>query len=125
MKLEKMRLIWIFLSGLVLAVIYFFIITSFFQGWRNANFYDLIPDSLTLIAFTFLFFYSFKLKNRNAGRFIFLGALLSMLDRMIQIILEEYISHVEFVSAIWWIPGAWFGFIGLILIFIGFKEVIR
>jgi len=123
--LSKIKLKYFLIFALIFAIGCFFLITSFFQGWQNAAFYDDIPDLLALMAFVFLLFFSFHLKNIHAKKFIFIGALFSIIDRISQIILEEYIFAFGLISEIYWIPGAILGFIGLIIIFLGFAEVVK
>ena len=123
--LSKIKLKYFLIFALIFTIGCFFLITSFFQGWQNAAFYDDIPDLLALMAFVSLLFFSFHLKNIHAKKFIFIGALFSIIDRISQIILEEYIFAFGLISEIYWIPGAILGFIGLIIIFLGFAEVVK
>jgi len=121
----NLKLRYYILFALVFVVAYFFVVTSFFQGWRNAAFYDEISDLFTTFILILLFFYGFKLKNYSARRFILLGSALAIIDKLIQIVLEEYIFVFGVISTWYLIPGAVVGFVGLILIFYGFKEVLK
>ncbi|MBU1046689.1 hypothetical protein KKH36_02835 [Patescibacteria group bacterium] len=108
--------------ALVFSLIYFFFITSFFQGWENAAFYDEISDLLTIFVVIILLLYGFKLKNRKASNLIILGSILIIIDKLLQIILEEYIYAFGLISSWFWIPGAIIGFAGLLLVFYGFNK---
>ena len=118
----KLRYIILFAAAFCLG--YFFLVTSFFQGWRNAAFYDEISDLLAVFVLILLLFYGLKLKNNPAKLLVSFGSLLAILDKLVQIILEEYIFAFGVISAFYWIPGAIVGFIGFILIFFGFKKTL-
>lgn len=122
--MKNLDLSYAFLFSVLFSLVYFFILVSFFEDWSSLNFYNLIPDSLALAGFMFLFIYSFKLKKEFAGKLIFIGALLSVLDRAVQMVLEGYLFHFEILLLYWWIPGRLLGYIGIILIFFGFNEVV-
>ncbi len=112
------------LIALIFIIGYFFLVTSFFQGWQNAAFYDEISDLSAVFVLILLFFLGIKLK-KSAGFLISFGSLLAIFDKLVQIILEEYIFAFGFISSFYWIPGEIIGFIGLFLIFFGFKEVLK
>jgi hypothetical protein len=123
--LSKVKLWQSILFAFVFIIGYFFLVTSFFQGWANAAWYDEISDLATTFVLILLFFYGFKLRKNSSRIFIVAGSLLAIIDKLIQIILEEYISSYGIISAFFWIPGAIIGFIGLFLIFFGLVEVME
>jgi hypothetical protein len=112
----------IVIFSLVFVFCYFLIVTSFFQGFSHADFYNDIPDLFTILILTILFFYGFKLKDIYAQQLISQGSFLAIVDRLIQIILEEYNYKFGLISTYFWLPGTIIGFIGLFLIFYGFKR---
>ena len=114
-----------FLFGLIFVFGCFFLITSFFQSYQNAAFYDEISDLSAVFVLILFAFYSFKLKKYSARTFIFLGSFLAIVDKLIQIVLEEYVYEFGVISSWYWIPGAIVGFVGLILILYGFREVAK
>jgi hypothetical protein len=121
-QLETKKII---IFSLAFVFCYFFIVTSFFQGFRHADFYNDIPDLFTIFILIILFFYGFKLKDVYAQQLISQGSFLAIIDRLIQIILEEYNYKFGLISDYFWIPGTIIGFIGLFLIFYGFKREIK
>ncbi|MBN2454446.1 hypothetical protein JXB11_02775 [Candidatus Woesearchaeota archaeon] len=114
-------------AGIALAflIAYFFLVTLFFQGWMKPAVYDEISDLSTTFVLILLFFYGFKLKSLSARLFIILGSSLAILDKLVQVVLEEYINTFGYISAFYWVPGAVIGFAGLILIFLGSKEELK
>jgi len=112
----------IIILSIILTVIYFFIITPFFQGWQNAAFYNDIPDLFATVILLILFFHGFKFKNISSQKLILFGSSMAIFDKLIQIILEEYNYKFGLISTYFWLPGTTIGFIGLFLIFYGFKK---
>jgi len=88
--ISQLTLKSIVILSLALTVCYFFIVTPFFQGWKNATFYNDIPDLFATTILLILFFYGFKLKNVSTQKLILLGSSMAIFDKLIQIILEEY-----------------------------------
>jgi len=121
----KLKMNYIILFSLFFSIAYFFLITSFFQGWNNAAFYNDIPDLFTITILVIMFFYGFKLKNNYSKNKITQGSLLAVSDKLIQIVLQEYNYKFGLVSDYFWIPGAILSFFGLLLIFYGFKKEIK
>jgi len=121
----NLKLRYYFLFALIFTMGCFFLITSFFQGWQNAAFHNEISDLFATFVLILFFFYGFKLKSQPAKKLIISGSVLSIISKLTQIILEEYILKFGVIPISYWIPGTIISFIGLFLIFFGFKEVAK
>jgi hypothetical protein len=118
----KLKIRYMVLFSLIFTTSYFFFITSFFQGWKKAAFYNDVAYLFTATVLIVLFFYGFRLKNNLAEKLIILGSFMAFLDKLIQIILKEYNNQFGIISTYFWLSGIIIGFIGLFLIFYGFKK---
>lgn len=123
--LSEIKLRYFFIFSLAFMIAYFFIITSFFQGWKNAKFFDAVPDLLILIVAFVLFGYAFKLKNISARKYIVLGAGCICLQRLMEIPLQEYQAIVGVLPVSYWISSILLESFGVFSLFFGFKEVIK
>lgn len=111
--------------SLIFTIGYFLFITSFFQGWKKAAFYNDIPDLVMIMVLINLFFNAFKFKNVVAKKMIQWGSILIMVDKLIQVFFEEYNNNFEILPLYFWLPVGMVGFIGLFLVFYGFKKEMK
>ena len=123
--LMKVKIKYVMLFSLILVIGYFFLVTSFFKGWKKAAFWNDIPDLIILVALINLFFYAFKLKNEAAKELIRWGSVLFIIDKLIQVFLEEYSNSFGFLPVSFWLPATGVGFVGIFLIFYGFNKEIN
>jgi len=110
---------WIFLWSVIILILF----ANFFGEFlgKEKIFEIAIHSVILLIGISFMFF-SLKLKNKQAKKYIFFGALLIFLVELIEILfhtvfsmrllLREYFSYNLFVEAI-----------GILIIMKGFKEI--
>ncbi len=122
--LSKIKIRYFFLFGLIFAIGYFFLITSFFQGWQNAKFFDAIPDLIFFIIAFVVLGYAFKFKNK-ARRFLVWGAGLLCVTRLIEVPIQEYQVIVGTLGLIYWLPPFFLTFFGFLLVLSAFKEVVK
>jgi len=113
------------LFSLIFIISYFFFVTSFFQGWKKAAFYNDIPDLIMIMILINLFFSAFKFKNIVAKKLIQWGSILFIIDKSIQVFFEEYNNNFEILPLYFWLPVGMVGFVGLFLIFYGFKREMK
>ena len=122
--ISRINLFWFILMSSIFAISYFFIVTSFFQGWQNAKFFDDIPDLMIFIMGFLLAVYSLKIKNERAGVFVFFGGIFIALERLIEIPFQEYqVSIGSTLNPFIWLPIVSFGFLGYLLLLIGFGRI--
>ena len=121
----KLKIRYVVLFSLIFTIGYFIFITSFFQGWKKAAFYNDIPDLVMIMILINLFFYTFKLKNDIAKKLIQWGSVLIIIDKLIQVFFEEYNNNFEILPLYFWLPVGMVGFVGLFLIFYGFKKEMK
>src|SRR3989339_660241 len=121
----KFKLWQSFLIVLIFAIFYFFISASFFNGWQNAKFYDDIPDLLVIIVSFIILIYSFRIDKFKSRNFIQFGSLFLLLQRLLEIPLQEYQAIVGTLSLFIWIPVIFLGYLGILFILLGFKEVVK
>lgn len=115
---------YVFSLSVIFAVVYFFVITSFFQGWQNALFYDDIPD-LIFITFTLAGLYrAFKLGKESIKKPIILGLSLLLVAKLVEIPLQE-LQALGLVPPVFWYPIMMMLFLGFLLILFSFKEAIK
>lgn len=103
---------------------YFVVVTSFFNGFHNAKFFDDVPDLLVALVSFALIIPSFGLSNTKSKKLIMIGAISLITNRLAQVYLQEY----QAANNIWapyyyWAAADTFMFIGIILILWGFEEV--
>jgi len=109
--------------GFIFAVVYFLIVTSFFQGWQNAKFFDDIPDLFIFMAGLLFIFYSLKKCPKEICEFVFFGGLFIAFGRLLEIPLQEYqemVGHI--VSWKIWIPVVFLTFLGYLFLLLGFRR---
>jgi len=123
--LMEIKIKYVILFSLIFVTGYFFLITSFFKGWEKAAFWNDVPDLIILMALINLFFYAFKLKNEAAKELIRWGSVLFIIDKLIQVLLEEYSNSFGSLPINFWLPATGVGFVGLFLIFYGFNKEIN
>lgn len=109
--------------AILFATAYFFIVTSFFQGWQNAKFFDAIPDLLIFIVAFMILIYGIRLKNGRAKPFILWGGGLICLRRLLDVPFQEYQEIVGLLNVFIWWPILIFEFAGLILLLIGYRRL--
>ena len=121
----KFKLLHSILFALIFAIFYFFVSTLFFNGWQNAKFYDDIPDLLVIIVSFMTLIYSFRIDKFKPRNFIQFGSLFILLQRLLEIPLQEYQAIAGTLSLFIWIPVIFLGYLGILFILLGFKEVVK
>jgi len=72
-----------------LMIVYFFVVTSFFQGWQNAKFFDDVPDLVFLVVSLTFLYYAVGFRRSLARKWLILGISLVSLAKLIEIPLQE------------------------------------
>ena len=86
------------------AVVYFFSITSFFQGWRGAKWFDVVPDLLVFIVSMSIAAFALRLKGYPRMAMLTGGLLLAGV-KLIEVILQEYQHMLGIPLSSWyWLP---------------------
>ena len=120
----RLGLGYYFLFAAIFITAYFFIVTSFFQGWQNAKLFDDIPDMLIFIVGFMIFAVGLKIKNMKARGFIVLGGLLICFRRMFDIPFQEYqviVGHL--LTPLLWVPVLIAEFTGFLLLLMGYRRL--
>jgi hypothetical protein len=73
----------------VLLVAYFFVVTSFFQGWQKAKFFDDAPDLVFATVSITLLFHVLRTKRSPGDKNLIIGLSLVSLDKLIEVVLQE------------------------------------
>jgi len=118
----NLKLRYYFLFALIFAVGYFFLVTSFFQGWQNAKLFDDIPDMFVFVVGFIIFAMGLKIRNMKAKYFIMYGGLLICLRRLFDIPLQEYQLLTGNTLLIWVLVLA-MELVGFLLLLIGFRRL--
>jgi uncharacterized membrane protein YagU involved in acid resistance len=124
MFFKNLKLIYLFLFSLIFAIGYFFLVTSFFQGWENAKLFDDIPDLLIFIVGFMIFAYGLKIKNKKTRNLIMNGGLLICLRRLLDVPFQEYqviLGHI--LTPFIWAPILILELVGLLLLITGFRRL--
>lgn len=124
-KVHNVNLSLVLSFALIFTIAYFFIITYLFQGWQNAQFFDDIWDMVFLVIFLTLLGYAFRLKNLEVRKFLLLGSGFFVLQRMLEIFLQEYQATVGLLDISYQIPTMVLGLLGIFMILFMFEEVIK
>lgn len=120
--LSKIKIRYFFIFALVFSVVYFFVVTSFFQGWRNARFFDAVPDLIFFVIAFVIFGHAFKLKNLKTRRLLAWGAGLLCLIKLSEIPLQE-LQAIRTIFPFLWYPSMIITALSFLLILASFEEV--
>ena len=121
----NLKIKYYLLFALIFAVGYFFLITSFFQGWQNARLLDVVPDLIFFIIAFIIFGCAFRyMKNERSRKFLAGGAGLLCLVKLYEIPLQE-LQAIRTISPFLWYPSMIITVLGFLLILSSFKEVIK
>ena len=120
----NLKLRYYLLFGIIFATAYFFIMTSFFQGWQNAKLFDDIPDLFVMVIGFMIFAVGLKIENFRARGPIILGGLFIVIRRLFDIPLQEWQEVIgAFVGIVYWGPVVAVEFIGLLLLLVGYGRL--
>jgi hypothetical protein len=72
-----------------LLVAYFFVVTSFFQGWQKAKFFDDAPDLVFATVSITLLFHVLRMKRSPGDMNLIIGLSLVSIDKLIEVVLQE------------------------------------
>jgi hypothetical protein len=124
-KIEKfftrLKLRYSFLFSLIFAIGYFFLITFFFQGWREGVLFDIVPDFIFFIIAFSILAYALKLKNKSR-KFLIWGAGLLCLVKLYELPLQE-LQVITTISPFLWYPSMIVTVLSFLLILVFFREV--
>lgn len=123
--MSNIPLYFYFIFAIIFAVIYFFAVASFFQGWQNAKFFDDLPDLIFFVISFVLFGISFRLKNYFARSNIAIGAVFLCIWKLAEVVLQEYQAVIGILGPEIWFLALINYFIGFSFLFAGFKEEIQ
>ena len=120
----NLKLRYYFLFALIFVIVYFFLITSFFQGWQNAKLFKDIPDLFIFIAGFMIFACGLKINNLKARNFIIFGGLLICFRRIIDVPLQEWQGVLGIIlPPQYWVPVLVVEFTGFLFLLIGFRRL--
>ena len=96
----------------------------FLNAPNDTNYLSLIFGSISLITFIYLFFFVLN-KGHNLGKKnMLLGLFLCIFSSIAQVVVEKY-SFDDLGSIFVWMIIALFNAIGILLMLLGFKEVVK
>ena len=105
-------------AAFCISIVYFFAVTSFFQGWQHAKWFDAVPDLVTFIIASALAAYALHLSGRARLR-ITLGSACIGIQSLIELPLQEYQEIVGVLGAGYWVPLTALEGIGFFLLLFG------
>ena len=88
-------------------------------------FYNNISILLTTVILFVLFGYGFKLKKRASRNFVIIGSIFLIIDRLVWFFLGVYIFVHGAILDVYWVPGVVTGLVGLVFVFLGFKNALK
>ena len=103
-----------------LMIVYFFVVTSFFQGWQNAKFFDDAPDLVFATVSITLLFYVLRMKRSPGDMNLIIGLSLVSLDKLIEVVLQELqaLTPGESLEVVLWAPP-------IIMLGLGFLFIVQ
>ncbi|MCK4650007.1 cache domain-containing protein [Candidatus Pacearchaeota archaeon] len=119
----KLKIKNYFLFALIFAIVYFFIVTSFFQGWQNAKLFDIIPDLfIFIVGFLFIHYSLKRFPGKSICNFVFFGGVLICLGKLLEVPFQEYQEMVGYaLSWVVWFPILVVDYLGLLFLLFGFR----
>ena len=90
----------------LIVIAYFFVVTSFFQGWQNAKFFDDAPDMVFLVVSLTFLYYAIKFECSPSKKWLVIGVSLVALAKLIEIPLQEAqaITPLGSLELVLWMP---------------------
>ncbi len=123
--LANLKLRYYFLFALVFTTSYFFLSMPFGEAKISTIFYNNISILLTTVILFVLFGYGFKLKKRASRNFVIIGSIFLIIDRLVWFFLGVYIFVHGAILDVYWVPGVVTGLVGLVFVFLGFKNALK
>jgi len=110
-----------------LMIVYFFVVTSFFQGWQNAKFFDDAPDLVFATVSITLLCYVLCMKRSPGDKNLIIGLSLVSLTKLIEIPLQELqaLTPSKGLEVIFWMPSMIMFGLGFLFILKYFGDRVR
>ncbi len=95
------------LLAALVVMAYFFIVTSFFQGWQKAKFFDDTPDMVFLVVSLTFLYYAVRFVRNPSKKWLVLGISLVALAKLIEIPLQEAqaMASLGSLELVLWMPA--------------------
>jgi hypothetical protein len=95
-------------------------VTSFFQGWQKAKFFDDVPDLVFATVSITLLFYVLRMKRSPGDMNLIIGLSLVSLDKLIEVVLQELqaLTPDESLEVVLWAPP-------IIMLGLGFLFIVQ
>jgi hypothetical protein len=119
-KISKVSILATVLLTAALLTAYFFLVTSFFQGWQKAKFFDDVPDLVFATVSITLLFYVLRMKRSPGDMNLIIGLSLVSLDKLIEVVLQELqaLTPGESLEVVLWAPP-------IIMLGLGFLFIVQ
>ena len=126
-KISKVSILATVLLTAALLTAYFFLVTSFFQGWQNAKFFDDVPDLVFLVVSLTFLYYAVGFRRSLARKWLILGISLVSLAKLIEIPLQELqaLTPSKGLEVIFWMPSMIMFGLGFLFILKYFGDRVR
>ncbi len=109
--------------ALVFCTVYLGIVTFFFQGLGKAKYFDDIPDMAIVVAGIVLFLAVYVRREVKARDLLLPGAFLIILERLIEIPMQEYQVLYGPIHPLWWIMNLLIFSTGIFLLLLAVKKL--
>jgi len=109
--------------ALVLCTAYLGIVTLFFQGLGKAKYFDDIPDMAVAACGIVLFLTVYARREVKARNLFLSGAFLFILERLIEIPMQEYQVLHGSLQPLWWMPTLLIYSSGIFLLLLAVKKL--
>lgn len=107
----------------LISITYLFVVTLFFQGFGKAKYFDAIPDTLIITLGLTLLLTTISQQRQQPKRLFVLGSCVVILERLIEIPLQEYQLIQGNPIHIAWIAADFIFLIGLLILLMGFTKL--
>ena len=112
---------------IVLLIAYFFFVTSFFQGWQHAKFFDDLPDLVFAAVSITLLFHVLSMKRSPCDKNLIIGLSLVSLAKLIEVVLQEAqaLAPLGSLELVLWMPPIIMFGLGFLFILLYLGERVR
>jgi len=126
-KISKVSILATVLLTAALLTAYFFLVTSFFQGWQNAKFFDDVPDLVFATVSITLLFCVLRMKRSPGDMNLIIGLSLVSLTKLIEVVLQELqaLTPGKSLEVIFWEPSTIMFGLGFLFILKYFGERVK
>lgn len=107
----------------LIPIIYYIIINFLIHQFSNIAIYDTLSDMVIIIPCFMILFYTLKYHKGKVKVYLFVGTLLIIINKMVELVLQELI--IKEIYGFWsiWIILIYMNYMGIYSLFFGFRRL--